>query len=419
MEPLEYFSPFRQTCVDLQHQICIGTGKELFYEIIHSDEFGKDEKKSFNDFIVKCQLSTIFQRAPRPIEEFNKYKANEMYTLINLTGVPALNKAGIKGKRFELIARFAAFIQLVVSPNYTIAMEETVSRDLLEFAEDCHEFYGTGFMTYNFHQITNHLLDGIYEIGPLHITSCFVSESFMGIAKRMQKQFFKVFMEITGKLALFDCADLMEEFITKPSPSDDVQELRFSRRELHKNCRTIEENGRKTYVLGTGTDLLEYLLECSNVEQTLLKDAISAEFGEAWEGRLEITVHKSAISQYDFRMDRRRPGDVPEEKKRSNCCVQLANGEAIIILSIICVNEPNQQEKAFIYGKRLKGKKWNYFDLDKVLKRDIYKNFYRLVDEEPCVRILTNAFNVQLPVVMFPDLECGTVIAPVFLPVPS
>ncbi len=422
MTPLEYFSPFRQTCIDLQHQVCLGTTFKFFEDLIHSGEFGNDEKKLFHGFLFKIQLPSIFPRDPRPIEEYKRFHANEWYTLITLTSVPALHSAGVTGERFKLIARFAAFIQLVLSPYYNVTMEDTVASDMIQLAYDCQKHLGVKFMSFNFHQIMNHLLDGIYEIGPLHITSCFVHESFMGIAGRMQKQFYKPHIEISRKLTLLDAADLMEEFVTKPSPSDDVQELRFARRtRLRKNCRLIEESGRKIYVLGSGTNLDEYLqkFQWPVWEKEQLKDIILAEYGADWEDRLELTVYKSAISKNDFRIDLRLFSDAAEEKKRLDCCVQLSDGVATIILAIIGIKSSLETEKMFIYGKQLTEKRWDYFGLKDVLQLDIYKKFYRCVDEEPNKRVFTSIFNVELPVCLFKNCYDGTVIAPVFLPVPD
>jgi len=430
MHRLSYFSPFRQTCMDLQHQICLGTGyafiKNLLKHLSSSDQALLDE------FFSKQQIPTVFQRNPRSFSEIGKFKANELYTVTNFTGVPGLHAAGVhayypeepsknleKRKRYHLFARFAAIIQVVISKNYNVEMEEIIAEDLVELSNDCQEQLGVKFMTYNFHQIVHHLLDGIYEIGPMHVTSCFIHEGLMGTARRMQHQFFKVGTEISNRLALQQASDFLEESIVKPSNSDDIQELRFARRtKLHESAHRLTRNGRKVYLLDKGTDLQTYYGKISGYEKLLLEAAIFDELGDGWNERVEITVFDAAISQFDFRIERRQDTQRSAEKKRSDCCVQLSNGKATFVIGILCIKD-GTKETAFIYGTKVTEKNWNYFDLDDILRRDIYKKFYRLITEEPCERILTDIFNVEMPVMVFKDTYQGMVIAPVYLPVPS
>ncbi len=428
MEKLWYFSPFRQTFMDLQHQICLGTGTKFlqrFMEILTAAE-----RRLINRILMKIQVPTIFQRDPRPITENSQYKANEWYTYIVITSVPAYHSAGLhaidtenpeknkhKWMRFQLSARFSAIIQFVLSKDYRTEMEEMISEDLLELAKDCQVEFGLPFMRYNFHQIVHHMMDAVYMIGPLDVTSCFVHEGLMGVARRMQHQFFKVQTEVSNTMALRETGDLLEEIVTKPSTSDDIQELRFARRtKLHESAHRLTRNGKKVYLLGKGTDLELFFAKIPEFEKIHLTDAISAQFGDDWKGRVSVQVFDTAISQFDFRIDRRK--EISEEKRRADCYVQFFDKQATTVVAILCVKE-GANESAFIYGTRMKEKKWSYFDLETVLKRDFYKRFYRLITEEPGERILSDIFNVELPVIVFKDTEEGTVIAPVYLPVPS
>jgi len=178
--------------------------------------------------IAKDYIPCKFNRKMRSIADIAYWKASEFRLFLLYAGVVILKDKGILPK-----AQYAHFLKFAVSLRYLISRDttsEVVSHCqilLKQFVKQSVGFYGTGFVSYNTHNLI-HLVDDYRMFGSLDTVNCFAFESFLGRLKSSLHSGHKPFQQVCdrafteNKNALFTAKqkDLKSKIVAQNKKSD-------------------------------------------------------------------------------------------------------------------------------------------------------------------------------------------------------
>lgn len=171
------------TCVlpEYMHSVLLGVVKHFI--TIWLKKSGpwniKQFIKEIDTFLVNIRPLQSFSRLPRPISQFQFYKASEYYNWILFYSLPALIN--------YLPDKYLQHWMLIVIALYTLLQERiTIQPDLQQadelikiFREEIPTLYSDRDLTYNVHQLA-HLVLSVKRWGPLWATSAFPFENYNG-----------------------------------------------------------------------------------------------------------------------------------------------------------------------------------------------------------------------------------------------
>lgn len=206
---LENFHLNNSVAVDYMHGILLGVLRYLLSLWIDSCNHGELYYigKWISQINIKLRSITLpkqFTRLPYNIEEYNRWKANELRSFLLYYGHFVL-------KDF-LPNQFYDHFMLLSTSIYTF-LKESISEEefyeasasLIKFVNLFENLYGEEKMTYNIH-VTRHIPDTVYNNGPLWAYSMFSSESKNSYLNRLVKGTRHCTQEVAVKLMVVENA---------------------------------------------------------------------------------------------------------------------------------------------------------------------------------------------------------------------
>ncbi|XP_055588011.1 uncharacterized protein LOC129740380 [Uranotaenia lowii] len=165
------------------HNVLLGVFKTMMKIWIegrdHAYKFSTEQKAEVNRRLkwIKPQLCSDFQRKPRTIEEFSRFKATEFRQLLLYTG-PLIFKNVMDEPFYGHFLKLSVAIRILCHPVLYIANNDVASNLLEAFAIEFIQLYGVSYFVHNFHVIT-HLAKDALDHGPLDDFSAFPFESYL------------------------------------------------------------------------------------------------------------------------------------------------------------------------------------------------------------------------------------------------
>ena len=172
-----------QVVLDYMHLVCLGVMRRLIMLRIKGPlhcRQGNTVITSRSDQLLQCKhfIPSEFARRPRPLSEFQRWKATEFRQFLLYTGQVVL--AGqIPDELLKKIILLSVSIHILVDRNLC-SQYNAYARDLLvSFVRHFSELYVTNMVGYNIHNLI-HLAVDVARHGPLDGISAFPFENAMG-----------------------------------------------------------------------------------------------------------------------------------------------------------------------------------------------------------------------------------------------
>ncbi|KAE8741816.1 hypothetical protein FOCC_FOCC012648 [Frankliniella occidentalis] len=192
--------------VDYMHQCCLGTQKRLllFY-------FGKAPKKSRIQVAKRTILNTDldrygkkcprdFQRRPRSLMHYKKFKATEFRQLMLYTGIVYFKDA------FESVDLYHHFLLFSLSMRVVCCPIMSKDKEILNWAEACiilfvrdsAKLFGKHFVVYNIHSLL-HVVNDVRKYGMVDNFSAFPFENYLGKLRRSVRAYHHPLQQLVNR----------------------------------------------------------------------------------------------------------------------------------------------------------------------------------------------------------------------------
>ncbi|XP_050064811.1 uncharacterized protein LOC114129556 [Aphis gossypii] len=173
--------------LDYMHLICLGVMKKMINlwlkgPLINRIGSRKSTELSILLLSMKQYTPVDFQRKPRGLDEFNRWKATELRMFLLYFG-PVVLKYIINKKCYLNFLCLHVSMRLLLTPNISDRYL-TFCRELLNyFIKTFSKIYGEQFISHNIHAL-EHICDDYINFGPLDNCSAFPFENHMSVLKK-------------------------------------------------------------------------------------------------------------------------------------------------------------------------------------------------------------------------------------------
>ena len=206
------FSPFSLLSVgmvtqfphDYMHVVCLGVVRKLLYfwmkKPLHT-RIGTPAVKEVSTELLRYRshLPSEFNRKPRPLSEFERWKATEFRSFLLYTG-PACLKGRVPTPIYDNFMLLSVAMTILLSVTLVGDKADFAHTLLLAFVKHCSEVYGREYVGYNMHALV-HLSAQTEKYGVLDNVSCFPFENFLGQLKHMIRKPNKPLEQVIRRLS--------------------------------------------------------------------------------------------------------------------------------------------------------------------------------------------------------------------------
>lgn len=192
--------------IDYMHNCLLGVGSQLFDLWINSSSkkmpyyIPPKKRAEINERMESIKLCSFIKRTPRNFDHKNKFKANEIRTLI-LYCLPIFLRGILPHTYYDHFRIFSSALHTLLKVNVSEAELVFVKKNLEAFVESFEKLYGQHTMVMNVH-LLHHLVDAVRCHGPLWAQSAFAFESFNGVLARYVVGAKEILLQITSKYLL-------------------------------------------------------------------------------------------------------------------------------------------------------------------------------------------------------------------------
>lgn len=192
------FSPLERLPIDMvstvtldyMHVVCLGVVKKLIKFWVKGKKPNRIVQINLDDINssienVRQYIPSDFVRLPRPLVDFDYWKATEFRTFVLYTG-PIVLKGKLKKSLYSHFMLLHCAIRLLISHNTCYLFNDEAKVLLTKFVIDYPIHYGAEFVNYNVHNLI-HLPDCVKLHGPLDNFSAFKFENFLQDIKKKLK----------------------------------------------------------------------------------------------------------------------------------------------------------------------------------------------------------------------------------------
>lgn len=179
------FGCVSQVPIDYMHCVLLGTMKQLLNLWIKQRKFeyslSKTKLLKVSNLLTSIKLPIEFNRQPRSLEEYERWKATEFRHFILYTG-PVILKNILAPKYYEHFLKF--FCGICILSHKTFCREQNfTAKSLLEqFSGNMEKLYGQKSATFNVHSLL-HLADDCQLYSCLENFSAFKFENYLSSIK--------------------------------------------------------------------------------------------------------------------------------------------------------------------------------------------------------------------------------------------
>ena len=177
--------------IDYMHLVCLGVTRKLVSLWLHGPlktRLGRQSVERINERLIslKQHVPCEFQRKPRSLSEYERWKATEYRQMLLYTGPLALSGI-LPTALYDNFMLLSVAIRMFLSPDICHDMCDYGHGLLLLFVEHFGQLYGADKISYNVHGLV-HLGDEVKRFGQLDSVSSFPYENYLGKIKRLLKK---------------------------------------------------------------------------------------------------------------------------------------------------------------------------------------------------------------------------------------
>lgn len=178
--PLDYFHCILEGCVDLLGDQWFNSNNH------HEDYYITPRGVAIINQNIKCiKPLKSFPKSPRPIEDKEFWKGNELHKWLLFYGIPCLSGV-LKEKYLKHFALLSESIYILLKTSISPSDLKKAEKNLKTFVINFEKYYGLNKMVYNVHLVT-HIVRCVVKSGPLWAYSNFNFESNNGVLIRNVK----------------------------------------------------------------------------------------------------------------------------------------------------------------------------------------------------------------------------------------
>lgn len=176
---------------DYMHLVCLGVMRKLIKLWTKGPLKTRQGSRVITEISqrlveLKCSVPTEFSRRPRPLTEYERWKATEFRQFLLYTGPVVLLKC-LPKPLYENFMHFSLAMFIFTHPYYCLDYCQYAHELIVTFVKGFAILYGTEMVSYNVHGLV-HLSKDVQRYGPLDNVSCFPFENYLGKLKRMVRK---------------------------------------------------------------------------------------------------------------------------------------------------------------------------------------------------------------------------------------
>lgn len=174
--------------LEYMHNVCLGVMKKLLSFWVKGKKpvrLVNPESISEELLNIKSFLPAEFNRLPRPLDEFEYWKASEYRTFLIYTG-PIVLKGRLKTTFYKYFMLLCCAIRLLISPKTCYTYNSVAKNLLKQFVREYPSYFGPEYVGYNVHGLI-HIADFVLIHGCLDQFSAFKYENYLQFVKKSCK----------------------------------------------------------------------------------------------------------------------------------------------------------------------------------------------------------------------------------------
>ena len=251
--------------IDYMHLVCLGVMRKLISLWLSgplATRIGRISIEEINNKLtgLRGNIPCDFQRKPRQISHYERWKATELRQLLLYTGCVVLLDS-LPKQLYQNFMLLSVGVGILLNPELCNAYAE-YSRDvLLSFVKHFGELYGADRISYNVHGLV-HLVEEFKRFGVLDNISSFPFESFLGKMKRTLRKPNSPLEQLTQRLSeqqtVAISGDLSDNRQLRHKHNDGpvIGDVQFQYKELHVHTFIIKMTKADSYVLLSNGDIV-------------------------------------------------------------------------------------------------------------------------------------------------------------------
>ena len=177
--------------IDYMHLVCLGVMRKLVSLWLAGPlktRIGRYDVATINERLIclKKYIPVEFQRKPRPLSEYERWKATEFRMLLLYTGYAVLCEV-LPKEVYHNYLLFSVAVHILVNPCLCTQYNEFSHKLLVLFVEHFGQLYGSDRISYNVHGLV-HLSTEAKQFGVLDNVAAFPFENFLGKLKKLLRK---------------------------------------------------------------------------------------------------------------------------------------------------------------------------------------------------------------------------------------
>lgn len=204
--PLSKLSIGMVTCfpIDCMHLVCLGVVQKLISLWLTGPlktRLGRHAIRELSEKLstMKEHIPCEFKRKPRPVSEFERWKAVEFRQLLLYTGPVCLLDI-LPSELYQNFLLLSVAMNVFLNPFLCHTYSDYAHSLLILFVEHFAKIYGKDTVTYNVHGLV-HLSDDAKKYGVLDNVSAFPFENFLGNLKKLVRKPSSPLQQIVRRLS--------------------------------------------------------------------------------------------------------------------------------------------------------------------------------------------------------------------------
>lgn len=185
------FKMVTQFPIDYMHCTCLGVMKRMIWMWIKGplqNRFGHRIISRMSADLVDLRqfIPSEFARKPRPLEDFERWKATEFRQFLLYTGLIVIKK-NLHKNLYQNFLLFSVSMHILLNEHLSKRYCDYVHDLMIAFVQHFGQIYGEEWLVYNVHGLI-HLANDAREFGSLDNISAFPFENFLKDLKKMVRK---------------------------------------------------------------------------------------------------------------------------------------------------------------------------------------------------------------------------------------
>ena len=225
---LPYFDVVRYHCVDVMHNLLLGTAKNLLSVWLSNSVLTPSTMELIQEKVDKMATPAKLGRIPQKISSIgSSFTADQWKNWVCVYSLYALHGI-LPSPDYNCMVMFVRACIILLQP--TITLEDLGRADdfLLQFCQLFEELYGKERCTPNMH-LHCHIRDTVTDYGPVYTTWCFAFERYNGVFESFQKNWIYPEVQLMTKFLQFQNVVMMDMPCTLPTELTEIFQAHSSK----------------------------------------------------------------------------------------------------------------------------------------------------------------------------------------------